>query len=38
LIQDDDQNTPASLIMHPIVPLNDNTTVGLAVGVLRYRK
>jgi CHASE1-domain containing sensor protein len=34
LVQDDEEN-PASLIMHPIVPLHNTSTVGLAVGVLR---
>mmetsp|Transcript_22607 Transcript_22607/g.38277 ORF Transcript_22607/g.38277 Transcript_22607/m.38277 type:complete len:982 (+) Transcript_22607:233-3178(+) len=35
LVQDELSNA-ASLIMHPIVPLNHNETVGLAVGVLRW--
>lgn len=34
-LEQDDVKNPASLIMHPIVPLYNTSTVGLAVGVLR---
>ena len=34
-LEQDDVKNPASLVMYPIVPLHNTSTVGLAVGVLR---